>query len=147
MEQIIKFSDELLKQCANLYVSIFNKEPWNDEWTVETASARLKHIHNTPNSLGYVYINEEGLIGFALGYSEQWFNGVHFNLVEFCVTTSLQRKGNGTKLLQVFEKELKRKNISHINLFTSKGDIAESFYRKNDYYTDPNMIIMAKRLL
>ena len=32
---------EYLDELAELYVETFNSEPWNDEWTVDTAKKRL----------------------------------------------------------------------------------------------------------
>lgn len=32
---------EHLDELADLYVETFNSEPWNDEWTVDTAKKRL----------------------------------------------------------------------------------------------------------
>ncbi|MBW4630802.1 MAG: hypothetical protein KME30_02515 [Iphinoe sp. HA4291-MV1] len=42
--KIQTFTAEHLDKCANLYVEVFNGEPWNEQWTIETARLRLLEI-------------------------------------------------------------------------------------------------------
>lgn len=36
-----------LDELASLYVETFNSEPWNDKWTISTATKRLHQMINT----------------------------------------------------------------------------------------------------
>lgn len=43
----MKFKEMTLKDIelvAELYVKTFNSEPWNDSWTIETATKRLTQM-------------------------------------------------------------------------------------------------------
>ena len=45
-----------LDELASLYVETFNSEPWNDKWTISTATKRLHQMINTPASpLGWLF--------------------------------------------------------------------------------------------
>lgn len=35
-----------VKDIAEMYVETFNSEPWNDRWTINTASKRLHQMIN-----------------------------------------------------------------------------------------------------
>lgn len=41
-----------LYELASLYVDTFNSEPWNDKWTINTATKRLCQMINTEDSFG-----------------------------------------------------------------------------------------------
>ena len=39
-------------EYAELFVSVFNAEPWNDSWTIETAQIRIENMMRTPTFIG-----------------------------------------------------------------------------------------------
>ena len=60
---------------------------------------------------------------------EQFYNGIMFNIKEFCVKNEMQSKGMGTKILAEVEKRLKSKGITdvlHPSHFTSKGSLVKT---------------------
>ena len=128
-----------LGSCADLYVSVFNQEPWNDEWTIEMAQTRLTEMLNTPGSLGYTANSEVEVIGFVLGYREQWYSGKHFYLAEMCVAPQLQRSGVGSTLLDHLVRELREDTTEQINLFTMRDTHASSFYTKYGFRKNTQM--------
>ncbi|SET18106.1 Acetyltransferase (GNAT) domain-containing protein [Natronincola peptidivorans] len=135
-----------LDQCISLFISVFNEAPWRDKWTDDTARRMLSDIINTPNFLGYVYLDGEEIIGFIFGHMEYWHDGNKFYLKEMCVKTNYQNKGIGGELINYLHDELKKKDISCIYLLTAKDSLAESFYKKNDYFREENMILMLKSI-
>ena len=136
-----------IEQCVTLYTSVFNAEPWNDGWKEEDAEERLIDILNNPHYWGVgLYDNEDELLGFLLGYSEKWLDARHFYINEMCVKTELQGKGIGSKLLSSLEEHCKNNHISRINLLTARQGQAEAFYKGNDFYESPKMIMMSKWL-
>lgn len=48
-----RFRRESLEDGATLYRTVFNRPPWNDEWTDDTARARLEEILETPGYRGF----------------------------------------------------------------------------------------------
>jgi aminoglycoside 6'-N-acetyltransferase I len=136
-----------LEQCIELYIKVFNSEPWNESWTYETAKERLTDLLHTPKFTGFFWKNNETPIGFIAGNSKTTYQGITFYLAELCINNEIQGKGYGSQLVQfLLEEELQKKNVKNIYLLTSNGGLAESFYRKNGYVVNNNRIVMKKNL-
>lgn len=135
-----------IEEIAGMYVETFNAPPWNDGWTIETASKRLHQMINCEGFYGLkAYLHGE-LCGMILGSEEQFYNGVMFNAKEFCVKNEMRNRGIGTKILAEFEKQLKDRQISEIILFTSREDGTEGFYHKREFKSYNGMVMMGKEL-
>jgi ribosomal protein S18 acetylase RimI-like enzyme len=139
--EIRNLQSDGLNDCVSLYIQVFNSEPWNDTWTNEMAFMRLRHIFQTPGFIGYALYEEGIMNGFVAGYREQWFDGEHFNLIEFCIRSDRQGAGLGTRLLSHLERCLTKDGIRKIYLITMRNSLAEAFYMKNNYLVNENSII------
>jgi len=135
-----------LDKCAALFVSVFNRPPWCDQWTLESARGRLSDIVKSPGFVGLVAVSEGEMVGFAAGCCEQWFDGQHFHLREMCVVPELQRRGVGSRLLADLEKKLQQTEIRQVYLLTREGGPAGAFYTKNGYHASSRTVLMSKRL-
>lgn len=145
----MKFEEITLKdinELAKIYVDTFNSSPWNDEWSIETASKRLKQMINCEGFYGIMAYEEGILCGMILGSEEQFYNGIMFNIKEFCVKNELRNKGIGSKILIEFEKRLKNKDITEVVLFTSRDDGTEGFYQRRGLKSYNSMVMMGKEL-
>ena len=140
----IKIED--LSAVTEMYVETFNAHPWNDEWTMETAGKRLAQMMNAEGAYGLCAYEDGELCGMILGLSEQYYNGVIFEIKEFCVRNSVRGKGIGSEIYREFEKKLREKKILSVKLFTLRGDATEHFYEKHGFETDEEMILMNKTL-
>ena len=56
-ERIEKFEENHLDECARLAVATFNAEPWNDEWTFDTAKRELAWTMGVPGFTGLVSLD------------------------------------------------------------------------------------------
>ena len=79
-----------------------------------------------------------------LGEEEQYFDGVIFNVKEFCVKNELRGKGIGTELLAEFERCLKSMGIRETVLMTNLED--EEFYKKRGFRRSRGIIYMGKEM-
>lgn len=136
----MQFSD--IAEYAKLFVSVFNSEPWNDLWTEETASLRIQNMMNTNTFVGKSLYCDNDLKGMIWGQKEYYFNGIHFQIQEFCVKSDEQKKGYGKLLLQSLKEELTRIGVVNIYLITSKGERTEGYYRRRGFATSDHMILM-----
>ncbi|MGN0143601.1 MAG: GNAT family N-acetyltransferase [Clostridium sp.] len=144
MIKLIDLND--IKEISELFIDSFNNSSWNDKWTYETASKRLSDIINMPGFIGMEYYHENELAGIILGRSEQYYDGMHFQILEFCISSKFKGKGYGTILLNKYIEKLREENIKRVFLMTLHGDSTEGFYKKNGFETDENMIIMSKKI-
>ncbi|SFL58592.1 Ribosomal protein S18 acetylase RimI [Gracilibacillus orientalis] len=145
-ERIETMTIDKLNQCIDLYISVFNSEPWNETWSYEIAKERLTDLINTPKFLGFSLYNGDKLIGFIAGNTKKSYHGLTYYLAELCVNNEIQGKGYGTKLLKYLETELKKRDTKSLYLLTSKEGLAETFYKKNDYLISNNRIVLKKDL-
>jgi len=144
MTTIINIKSEHILECSKLFLKTFNAQPWNDKWTPDTAFKRLHDIFLSPNFEGISYFEDGEIKGAVFGYKEQYYDGVHYNLKELFISTDLQGKSVGSKLIQELEKRLLGLGVTNILLFTLKGTRASNFYLKNNFSECNNMTIMSK---
>ena len=62
-----------IPELASIYVETFNSPPWNDEWTIETASKRLGQMIHCEGFYGLKVYKDTILCGLILGNEEQYF--------------------------------------------------------------------------
>ena len=134
-------------EIAKLYMNSFNAQPWNDEWTVESASNRILQMINCEGFYGLVcYDENDKLIGMILGNHEYYYNGMHFNIKEFCVDINIRGKGIGSEIIEEFTYRLKNRGINEIILFTSRTDGTEGFYNNRGFESFNSMVMMGKEI-
>jgi aminoglycoside 6'-N-acetyltransferase I len=143
--QITPFSIRHLTKSAELFVRVFSGAPWNEPWTVDSASQRLEEIIKTPGAQGFV-LGQQELLGFVAGYSESGFDGRVFYLKEMCVHPAHQGQGLGTRLLSHLENHLQTAGINHLYLITRKGEEAMTFYQAKGYHPARRALIMTRDL-
>ncbi|MGL4107195.1 GNAT family N-acetyltransferase [Clostridium sp. LP20] len=137
---------EYIKDVSELFIKAFNAEPWNDKWTMETASKRLLQMMNCDGFDGLVAFEEDKLVGMILGNHEYYYSGMQFVIKEFCIDTSLRGTGKGKKLIEDFEERLRGKGIDEVILMTSRADETQGFYSKRGYKEISSLVMMMKEL-
>lgn len=135
-----------LTDCVALFVRVFNSPPWNEKWEAKAVTRRFADCYHTPGFYGLVVTVGGEIVGFAIGYIEQWDNSKHFYLKEMCVAPEQQRLGIGTALMNTLEKNLKDQDVEKLYLHTAQDTYAQSFYAKQGFYVSSKMIMMAKWL-
>lgn len=140
-EWIEGFRRDHLEECATLLVATFNAEPWNDEWTLDTAKRELTWTMGVPGFVGLVSL-DEGVVAFATGYREPDDRREVFYLKTFCVKPDAQGTGVGSRLLGHLREHLDKSGVNTIYLITHRGTPAEAFYGKNGYTVNPDDIVM-----
>lgn len=135
---------EDVSALAKIYAETFNSDPWYDKWTLETAEKRLSQMIKNGGFFGVLSYDESGITGMIMGESEQYFDGVVFNIKEYCVKNDLRGKGIGTELLREFERRLRGMGIREAVLMTNLED--EEFYKKRGFNRSRGIIYMGKEL-
>lgn len=133
---------EHLTEYAALFAAVFNSEPWNDAWTAETAAIRIENMMKTNTFIGKAIYGEHELKGLIWGQKEQYYNGIHFQIQEFCVKQSAQKMGYGKALLTALKAELSALGVTNTYLITARGDSTEGYYAKRGFVTSDTMVLM-----
>ena len=145
-ELVLPITTANLEQCIDLYIAVFNSEPWNESWTYGNAKERLSDLLNTPKFFGLQLYCQNELIGFIAGNSKKSYQGLTYYLAELCVRSEIQGKGYGSRLLHLLENELLKRNIKSLYLLTANKGAAKYFYKTNNYQVNENRIVMNKDL-
>ncbi|WP_433946724.1 GNAT family N-acetyltransferase [Paenibacillus sp. SN-8-1] len=140
------FSEADFRLCVDLFISVFNQEPWNDEWSREYAEQYLNDYIKASGFRGYIAEDEAGIKGFIVGVRKRWWSGDEFFINEMCVETNCQRSGIGSQLINYVQENMKSEGIARITLLTNRGIAAEHFYKKNGFIEIERLIFMNKEL-
>lgn len=141
-----ELTNENVKEVIEIFINAFNKEPWNDKWTEEIVLKRLNQIINCDGSFGLIAYYNNKIVGMILGHHEYYYDGMNFQIKEFCIDDSIQSKGIGSKLLNEFVNRLKDKNICNIFLLTCRNPKTEGFYKKQGFEIENSTILMERKI-
>ncbi len=139
------FESKHLGAASGVYAACFNSPPWEDGWSVETASHRLSTLLSFPNAIGCVASRGDRLVALAVGHSEPWVDGEHFYLNELCVDPGAQREGIGGALLSELTRRLDQRGTSHLYLLTERASPAEAFFRRFGFELDADATKLWRR--
>ncbi len=135
-----------IPKCAELFVSVFTEEPWNEVWNIDVATERIIAYLDTPNSISQGAFHGDNLLGFLMGSHEPYQLQRSFFLKELCVAKDSQGKGVGTQLWSALEYELKKRSVDSINLLTMRNSAAEQFYKKQNCVISESIELLYKEL-
>lgn len=143
--EICEMRRDLIRDYAMIYKEAFSGPPWYDPWTDDSAVAAITDVVNLNNFIGFDIRESNRVLGFICGYSYHFFDGLHFEIKEFCMSAKAQGSGLGTKLLDYMVEYLQKQGIGTISLLTSKGERTEGYYTKRGFHTDPDAVCMHKK--
>lgn len=130
-----------------LFVSVFSREPWNDDWS-DREQLRL-YIHDLigqENSLTFGLFEDGALTGVAMGRVKHWYSGTEYCIDELCVSTHSQGRGVGTRFVGEIERACRALGLSHIFLLTENNVPAFGFYKKLGFSQLEHNAAFAKKL-
>ena len=130
---IRSFQEKDLQACVETFITIFSAEPWCDEWTTERATAYIQQFISTPGFYGVLAIEEEVVIGLALGNKKIWWQGDELFIHEFGVHPQFEGRGIAKALLQHLEQYVRAEQLSAITLSTQYDVPAFEFYLHNGF--------------
>lgn len=140
--KVVEESD--LLTCTDVFIEVFNGEPWNDEWQPEKAKQYVLDFYHTPGFMGLVATEGEETTGFLFGVHRVWWSGDEFFINEMCVKGNRQKQGIGKALLDRLLEELNTRKITHLSLLTDRGIPAEDFYKKNGFTEVERLVFLSR---
>ena len=86
------------------------------------------------------------VVGFVMGYFEQYDDIQAYDLVEIVVTAQRQNQGIGSAFMAELERRVKEAGAMLIQLQAVNDDHHEHFYGKLGYQTPRNLVLKTKML-
>lgn len=143
--QYTELTDKNMSEIISLYVGYYN-EYEDSEWTSEVAYRRIHQVVTREDSYGLILYEDERPVGFAMGYLEQYEDGLVYDLIEIVITHEYQGKGAGTAFMAELEKRVQEKGAFLIQLQSVNDAMHEHFYGKLGYETCNNLVLKSKML-
>lgn len=138
-------TEDDIQKVVPLYIDYYNNKE-DGEWTTETTYKRIHQVWSREDS--YCLILEDGdtVLGFAMGYFEQYDDCFAYDLVEIVILTKLQNQGIGTKFINELERRVKEKGAMLIQLQAVNDEQHNHFYGKLGYKDAKNLTLKTKIL-
>jgi len=130
--KIIYYDEKYLNICATAVIKHYNNDDFGCNFTHERARLYLNEIINKPRFIGFLLLDKEVLVGFALCHLKTWDTTDELAIDEFIISEHYQEKGLGTRLLDFISTYSEELNLSGITTFTNVIPLSD-FYRKNDF--------------
>lgn len=136
---------EDIEKVIPLYINYYNEHE-GSQWTKETTYRRIRQVLTREDALCLIQEEDSQVIGFAMGYFEQYDDIMAYDLVEVVIGYEYQNKGRGTKFMQELERLVKKKGGSMIQLQAVNDEMHEKFYGKMNYQACSNLVLKSKWL-
>lgn len=147
MYELKRLSLDDKETIIDVFVSVFTKEPWNDDWSdKEQLDMYINDLIGQGYSLTYGLYEDNELIGISMGYIKHWYSGTEYIINELCIKTDRQGNGAGTFFLAEIEKAVKGLGLKQIFLLTDSNVPAYDFYRKNGFVEAETNVAFSKVL-
>ena len=131
--------------AARLYMDYYNTHE-DGAWTAETAYKRNHQVWSREDSYCLILDDAGAMIGFAMGYMEQYDDLAAYDLVEIVVSTGYQNRGIGTAFLLELERQVKVFGAAMVQLQSVNDEMHSHFYGKLGYRDAKNLVLKSKFL-
>lgn len=128
-----------------LYIEHYNTCE-GGEWTQKTTYKRIHQVWSREDSLCMILEQGSEVIGFVMGYFEQYDDIQAYDLVEIVIAHEHQGKGIGTQFMGMIEAKVKELGGAMIQLQAVNDDMHNSFYGKLNYQNCNNLVLKSKWL-
>ena len=139
------FTLEDLPRTAKLYVDYYNAYE-DGEVTIETTTKRIHQVMTREDAFGLLLEDKGRLLGFAMGYFEQYDDCQAYDLIEIVVAGERQNQGLGTAFMRELERRVREKGAMLIQLQSVNDAKHEHFYDKLGFKDAKNLVLKTKML-
>lgn len=134
-----------IQKVIPLYIDYYNNQE-DSIWTEETTYKRIHQVWSKEDSYCLILEDRDTVLGFAIGYFEQYDDIKAYDLVEIVITNKHQNRGIGTTFMLELERQVKEIGASIVQLQAINDEMHNSFYGKLNYKNAENLILKSKWL-
>ena len=139
------FTKENIKDIIPLYIDYYNNVE-DSGWTEETVLKCFNQRLSREDSYGLILTDRDCVAGFAIGYFEQYDDGITYNLIEIVIANEYQNQGLGNKLMNELAERVKSMGAMLISLQAVNDNKHDRFYSSLGYGNCKNLVIKVKML-
>lgn len=128
-----------------LYIAHYNTYE-GGAWTPETTRKRIHQVWSREDSLCMILEQGREVLGFVMGYFEQYDDIQVYDLVEIVIVHEHQGKGMGTEFMGLIEAKVRELGGAMIQLQAVNDEMHNRFYGKLGYQNCNNLVLKSKWL-
>ena len=133
MAELRDITEEVLPQCAAAYQKAYGEAPWNESFSTEPLTRYLRAFLHSDVKCGYCFMENEQIVGIALGLLVPCFDAPFFRLEDFCIAPEYQRQGYGGRFLREISAKVKALGCDSMLLGTQRGYPSHKFYLREGF--------------
>ena len=145
MMEYVVMGERDIDRVVPLYMDYYNTRE-NGAWTYETTYKRIHQVWSREDAYCLMLRSGEAVLGFAMGYMEQYDDVQAYDLVEIVIKHEHQGKGIGTAFMELVEARVKELGGAMIQLQAVNDEMHERFYGKLGYRNCKNLVLKSKWL-
>src|SRR5260221_11084123 len=129
MLTIVDMLNDDIQVVSSLYVEVFNNNlPIPENWTTETAAARIKKTFES--GFSFIAKDNDSIIGALIGYKSIFDTGEIYDIDTLIVRKDYSHKGIGKKLFEEAIQVAKAHKITNIHLLAHAQLESFQWYKK-----------------
>lgn len=145
--RICQLDETHISQVVELFIEVFEQEPWNEIWQAQWVEDRCRCILDSKYSMGFVVEQDDKVVGAVFGRGVPFKGQLDFEIAEFFVSPAKQRAGIGAALLHHLNESLIAGGYGSSVLLTAVDSVASKFYKQHGYEENCDLRFMLKKLL
>lgn len=134
-----------IDRLVPLYIDYYNTCE-EGAWTPDTTYKRIHQVWSREDSLCLLALREDEVVGFAMGYFEQYDDLKAYDLVEIVIAREYQKRGLGSLFMAELERRVREAGGASIQLQAVNDAMHEQFYGKLGYQNVVNFVLKTKWL-
>lgn len=138
-------SEADIQAVLPLYMEHYNTHE-GGAWTEYTTYKRIHQVWSREDSLCLILEEGGNILGFAMGYFEQYDDLKAYDLVEIVIAHDRQNQGIGTRFMLELERRVKEMGGAMIQLQAVNDAMHEKFYGRLQYRDCSNLVLKSKFL-
>jgi len=143
---IREYTPDAFEACRDLFIEVFNDEPWHDSWTRESAGTRLLEFVDNRRFFGFTLWEGDALVGAVFCHASTYYKGGEVFIDELFVSPDYRRKGCATALMEAVEAHARAQGYISITLLTDKEYPSFGFFKGFGCRESGYMVWMHKKL-
>ena len=135
-----------LDVLSDVFVSVFNSAPWNENWKKPWALERLEILLHSYKSCGFLAIEDAEIVGAVFSRLGSYMGDLELEITEMYVIGHHQRRGVGAALIAEIQNYAVTNKISCLVLQTDKNTFAKDFYIGLGFEGHEENLLMTKQI-
>ena len=136
---------EDVSACAEVYISAFGGEPWNERYDKPSVEKYISDYLGSKTKRCFAAEENGKIIGIALCMIVPAIDAPFLRVEDFCVSAEKQGRGLGTEFIKLVFKKAKELGCDSVLLGTQKDFHSHKFYLKNGF-SEVDSVLLYKKL-